>query len=246
MSIGTSLPREYRTGSGRMVGVVIGTVIALPSGLYPLWTDDSIPTTAKALVTLLLLAFFTWLIAAAARAATVVDRGGIRVRGFLRVRRLAWADVQDIRVEVNPGAAFQDAAAERVSYAYGFTGRRVQLMYVDDAHVSLDDEIAFLRRTWQELRGTGRAPAVGFEARIKRGEARRFALLAGLGCAMGAAFPLALLMVVAMFTDLPGALEMVFSPGVAMGVVVPAVFVVAASVAYWRRRNLGQHQGYHR
>ncbi|MFF9410827.1 PH domain-containing protein [Streptomyces anandii] len=225
---------------------MIGTVIALPGGLYPLWTDDSIPTPVTALVTLLLLAFFTWLIAAAARMATVVDCRGIYVRGFLRTRCLAWADVQDIRVEVNAGAAFQDAAAERVSYAYGFTGRRVQLMYVDDAHVGLDDEIAFLRRTWQELRGVGWAPVAGVPLRIKRGEARRLALLAGLACAMVAAFPLALLMVVAMFADLPGVLETVFSPGIATGVVVPAVFVVAASVTYWRRRNLGQHQGYQR
>lgn len=53
-------------------------------------------------------------------------------------------------------------------------------------------------------------------------------------------------MVAAMFTDFPEVLETVFSPALAMGVVVPAVFVLAALVAYWRRRHLGQHQEPHR
>ncbi|WP_432135465.1 PH domain-containing protein [Streptomyces sp. bgisy154] len=242
MDVGVSLPRKYGTGPGRMVGVVVATVLSLPAGLYPLWTDGSIPPGVRFLVTVALLAFFAWLFAAAARAATVADRRGLRVRGFLGTRAIAWADVQDIRSETNPGSAFQDGAARRVCCAYGSTGRRVLLMYVDDTHVRLDDELAFLRRAWRELRGPGWRPVPGLAARIRRGEARRLAVLMGVAAAVAVGILAVLLMVVAMFVDLPGAARVALSPAVAIGVVVPAVFVVTASAFYLRRRNTGEPQ----
>lgn len=237
-----ALPREYRSGRGRTAFAVITTALAAPGGLTPLWTDDSIPAWVKALVTGAVLGFAAWLITASARAATLVDHSGLQVRGFLGTRRLAWKDIQEIRVEVSAGAVFQENGAERLAYAYGPGGRRVQLMYVDDARVHLDSEIAFLRHTWHTLRGDGWEPVAGLADRIRRGEARRLALLAGLVPAIFCVFLLILGLIVDLFVDLPDGLETVLSPLILFGVIMPVLSVGAASLAYWRRRFVGQHQ----
>ncbi|MDL2076307.1 hypothetical protein QNN03_07625 [Streptomyces sp. GXMU-J15] len=56
------------------------------------------------------------------------------------------------------------------------------------------------------------------------------------------AFVLIVLMIVALLTDLPGVLEAVFTPWMAMGVDLPLVFVVATLLTY-RRRRLSEYQG---
>ncbi|WP_458248523.1 hypothetical protein [Streptomyces sp. MAI_2237] len=69
-------------------------------------------------------------------------------------------------------------------------------MYVDDARVHLDSEVAFLRDTRHALRGSGWEPAAGLADRIRRGEARRLALLAGLASAAICIFLLAVGLIV--------------------------------------------------
>ncbi len=236
---GGALPREYRVGAGRTVPVVVAVVLATIGVLFPVWTDEEIAGWVKWLVTLGLVAFFAWLVIGSARAATVADAAGLRVRGLVRVRRLSWPEIQDIRVEVNHGAAMNRNAPGLVSYAYGPRGRQVQLMYVDDAHVDLDREIGFLRRVWEERRGDAWAPDAGAADRIGRGEARRLAVMSGISWAMLSFIPLTLLMLLALFTKVPDALEDVLTPWIIMGVGVPVAFLVGTCLSYLRERRTG-------
>ncbi len=236
---GGALPREYRVGAGRTVPVVVAVVLATIGVLFPVWTDEEIAGWVKWLLTLGLVGFFAWLVTGAARAATVADADGLRVRGLVRVRRLTWPEIQDIRMEVNHGAAMNRNAPQRVSYAYGPRGRQVQLMYVDDTRVDLEREIGFLRRVWEERRGDAWAPDTGLADRIDRREAGRLAVMSGISWAMLSFVPLTLLMLLTIFTKVPDALEDVLTPWTIMGLGVPGAFLFGMLLSYARERRTG-------
>ncbi|MFJ3923158.1 PH domain-containing protein [Streptomyces sp. NPDC090022] len=181
-----ALPREYRIKAGRMTVLYLAVGLGTPAALLPVWTGEDIPGWVELLVTALLLALFGWLLFAARRCATSVDLKGIRVRGFIGQRRLAWAEIQDIRAVPNPAAAMQQNAPGVITYAYGPAGRRVLLMYVDDLHVAVDREVELIRGAWTELRGADWRPDPEAERRIGRQNARDGGALLAVFWAIGA------------------------------------------------------------
>ncbi|MFB7827137.1 PH domain-containing protein [Streptomyces hydrogenans] len=110
MTASSSLPRTYRIKPGKMTAVYIAAGLGLPAALIPLYSEESIPGWVKWLVTWAVLGFVGWIAYAARKLSTTADRQGIRVRGFFRQRRIAWADVQDIRAVPNPSAAMGQAS----------------------------------------------------------------------------------------------------------------------------------------
>lgn len=239
MSAG-SLPREYRIGRGRTTGIVVAVSLACVPGVLALLLTDDFSAEVKWSVLLPLLALFAWLVTASTRARTTADLKGIRIRGFLGTRRLSWPEIQDIRVEINPGAVLQENAAQPnfVSYAYRADGKRLQLMYLDDATVNLEREVAVLRAAWEELRGEDWTQSADIARRIERGEARRLAAMAGFAWAMLSFLPLIALMLLPLFTDLPDALDTSWWPFLVMGVGLPAAFALGMTLSYRKQLRL--------
>ncbi|MGW6823314.1 PH domain-containing protein [Streptomyces sp. NPDC055005] len=168
----TRLPREYRVRSEQMAGVYVAVGIGTPGVLLTVLNMENTPAWVKSLVVALVLAFFGWLVVAAKRCSTSADLEGIRVRRFTGTRRLAWAEVQDIRAAPNPSAHTAKNQPTVLSYAYDDAGRRVQLMYVDDNHVDVAREVGALRAAWEELRGPDWAQDPEAVRRIARHDVR--------------------------------------------------------------------------
>ncbi|MEW1694280.1 MULTISPECIES: PH domain-containing protein [unclassified Streptomyces] len=194
-----TLPREYRVKPGRMTGVYIAVGVAVPAGILPLLNDRSIPGGVKALIGGLLLAFVVWIVVAARNCSTTADRTGLRVRGMVRTRGLAWSEVHDIRAAPNPSTG--GGQPRVLSYAYGRDGRRVQLMYLDDTHVVVEQEIAVLRAAWEELRGADWTPDAAAERLIGRRRAREGSLFKAMYWAFGSVFVALALFVVLLVAD---------------------------------------------
>ncbi|MFG2621596.1 PH domain-containing protein [Streptomyces sp. NPDC048507] len=178
------LPRDYRIRSQQMSAVYVAAGIGTPGIVLSVVTLDGAPGEVKLLLIALVLALFGWLLWASKRCATSADLKGIRVRRFTGSRRLAWEDIQEIRAVPNPGAAMAKNQPRTISYAYDATGRRVQLMYVDDNHVDVVREIGLIRAAWEELRGPDWAPDPRARARMERQVVREGRVMAGMlwGC----------------------------------------------------------------
>lgn len=233
------LPLEYRMSSGRLRLLITMILLATPAALLPLLMIEEIPTGIRTVVSLAVVALFGWLVYGSRRSATTADIKAIGVRGFFRRRRVAWEDIQDIRAELNPAAAMQSAAPNYITFVYGRDGRKLQLPYVDDQHVSMEREMALLLDIWTELRGDDWAPDPQAAVRIDRRNARQAALLSGMSWAMLGFLPLVVIMLVPLFADLPEGLESVLSPWAVMGVGLPLIFVLTALASYCRSlRNI--------
>ncbi|GHJ97118.1 hypothetical protein SNE510_66370 [Streptomyces sp. NE5-10] len=201
MTASSSLPRTYRIKPGKMTAVYVAAGLGLPAALIPLYSEESIPGWVKWLVTWAVLGFVGWIAYAARRLSTTADRQGIRVRGFFRQRRIAWADVQDIRAVPNPSAAMGQGQPQVISYAYGRDGRRVQLYYLDDHHVHVEREIEVLRAAWQRLRGEDWTEDAAAARRIDRRSARETTLLRAMSWSMFSVLAFTVLFVVLLLTD---------------------------------------------
>lgn len=91
------------------------------------------------------------------RFATTVTGDHITARGA-KTRRIPWSDIQDIRIEVNPGSLMKSGAPKQHVIVYRTSGARVILPYLnqknlDSRKLVLETEVAALRATWQERRG---------------------------------------------------------------------------------------------
>ncbi|MFJ9950824.1 PH domain-containing protein [Kitasatospora sp. NPDC091207] len=155
------LPREYRATWGRVgpVLLVLGLKTALM--LFITWVED-FPLWVKQLATAAVLLLDIVVVACVPRSGTFVDRAGIRVRGFFRLRRLAWSEIEDIRVQSMRGSAPDDDPPTVIAYAYRSTGRRVLLVHLNDQHLEsplhVEREVEVLRAAWAELRDPSAAP----------------------------------------------------------------------------------------
>ncbi|MFE9565617.1 PH domain-containing protein [Streptomyces sp. NPDC006487] len=186
-----TLPREYRTRAGSAGGAYLWMGLVWVWGCYQSATADRLPfwwRVALPVLAALLLAFAAY---ARARRFTVLDEQGIAVRSLLRVRRVRWAELHDIRAEGRPGRAGRGPGAEWVSaYAYLPGGKRVSLPCVDDREVEgVRTEVALIRAAWAGLRGPGWRQDPGAEARIARAAAQRewWARSAGAKAVIGTA-----------------------------------------------------------
>ncbi|MEU7119371.1 PH domain-containing protein [Streptomyces zaomyceticus] len=195
------LPREYRIRPGRLTGVYLSVGIGVPAAALPIWSDEDIPGRVKWLITLLLIAFLGWLVLAARNCATSADLKGIRVRGMVRNRRLAWEDIHDIRAVPNPSAGMGQGQPRTISFMYGHDGRRIQLMYVDDNNVAVEREIAALRAAWEGLRGADWAPGAEADRRIARKAGREGSAVTAMSWALVSVLAATVLFVALLFTE---------------------------------------------
>ncbi|GGY24751.1 hypothetical protein GCM10010363_01070 [Streptomyces omiyaensis] len=200
MTASSALPRTYGIKPGRMKAMLAAAGVGLPLSLVPLLTEEDAPGWVKWLVTLLVLAFVGWIARAARKLSTSADLKGIRVRGFVRDRRIAWEDIQDIRAVPNPAAGMAQGAPGVISYAYGRDGGRIQLFYVDDNHVRVEREVAALRAAWEELRGADWTEDARAAEAIGRRDAREGGLMRALGWATASVLVLTVLFVVLLLT----------------------------------------------
>jgi hypothetical protein len=133
---------------------------------------DSIPARYRLLAVALMAMLGVWAILAVRRGRTTVGPDGVATRGAFRVRRWAWNDVYDLRVETNPGQ--RSADVKSLTYLYDNDGRRARLPYLDDWQLpDLWAEVADLHTAAARHRGMSweRRPAV--EVRIRERAAHR-------------------------------------------------------------------------
>lgn len=89
------LPREYRMRRSRMLmflWLIFAGTLSLPGAML---ADDDLSASIAIPFTIAWVTFMGWLFYAALRCSTAADIKAIHVRGMVRRRRLAWADVQD-------------------------------------------------------------------------------------------------------------------------------------------------------
>jgi hypothetical protein len=96
--------------------------------------------------------------------ATIGDSRGLVLRGWLRSRRIPWADVHELRSESYPASGLADHTPQYVGVVYLRTGRRLTLPHVNDRNLSevglsLTTEIERLQKLWEAGRGTDWHPA---------------------------------------------------------------------------------------
>ncbi|MFF6789100.1 PH domain-containing protein [Streptomyces filamentosus] len=201
MTGSSALPRTYRISPGRTRGMIGAIAFSLLLGGIPMLVQDGVPGWVRWLVLALLVAFAGWGVHAARQLSTSADLKGIRVRGFVRDRRIAWEDVQDIRAVPNPGAGMAQGQPQTISYVYGRDGSRLQLFYVDDNHVRVEREVDALRAAWEELRGEDWTPDARAAELIDRRDGREENLQRAFGWSVGSLMVLIVLFVVLLLTD---------------------------------------------
>lgn len=185
---------------------------------------------ADAAVAAIVVAFLTWTSLFHWRGRTIAGPDGITTRGALRVRRVAWPDVYDIRIEPVPNQPADGPVF--LTYLYGDDGRRTRLPFLDDWQLpgfyGLRAEVGALREAAALWRGTAweRRPEV--EERIRRRAGHRKAWQR----TMTGTFVVLLFMLVALFVE---ALSGVTVRPVLLLVCVPAAsFALLAAFLHWR------------
>lgn len=230
-----SLPREYRMRRSRrllFLWLIFASTLSVPGGML---ADDDVSVSVAVPFTIAWVTFMGWLFYAALRCSTAADIKAIHVRGMVRRRRLAWADVQDIKAEAKYS---EGDSASVVVYVYGRDGGRMLLPFVDDLHVDVGRELAVLTAAWQELRGADWSPDQEAAVLIGRRLARRQALGTGFASVGLASIPLLVLIVLRFSVDMPGWLKSMLHPLVVLGMV-PLIFALTAITSYRRQLSSG-------
>jgi len=151
--------RVYRVGNGVLAAFGLAAVLAVGGVWLQLAGDDAgVLITLSVVGGMLLLVALVgaWLV----RTATIVDARGITIRGMYRSTRLLWPEVQELRVEENPSAAFNsDIPAENV-YVYDRSAKRHALPHLNGKSVGpgFTYEIRRIRETWERQRGADWRP----------------------------------------------------------------------------------------
>ncbi|MFF0725378.1 PH domain-containing protein [Streptomyces sp. NPDC004134] len=229
------LPRTYRISAAQAGAMITAVALASVAGVIPLLLVEDVPRQVRVAAGGAVLLLVVFLVRGALRCATTADEEGIKVRGVVRQRALAWAQIQDLRIEPNPGAGTQSHAPEILTCAYGPDGSRLQLPYLDDRHVDVDREFHALCADWERLRGEDWTPDPAAADRIDRLAARRSAMVVAFAWTFVSFFPLVVLMLLPLFVSLPDLLETVLAPYTVMGAGLPLVFAVTAALSYRRQ-----------
>ena len=245
----TRAPRfgEYRISEARFKWVCVLFAAGMVSVVVQTATDTGLSAPLKGLTDLGAAAAVTLVLVWARRSATITSRDCITVRRLVRVARISWADIQDIRVEANPAAiASADAPRELVA-VYDSGGHRTTLPHLSRANLagqglSLHVEVEHLRSTWMQLRGDQWMPEQAATSKIAERARYTFSpSTAGFLWAIGAELLAILLAVIGLFSGADGLsrpVSFLFSPGLIL--ILPlAVYVitsVATVIVRWRRR----------
>ncbi|WP_141311158.1 hypothetical protein [Streptomyces spinoverrucosus] len=159
MTVDDPYSRKYRYSedgwlwAGLAAPLAGGTLLVVRLAL-----DDEVPTTVPVAVGAALAALILLLVRWFNATATISDGNHLTVQGAFRSHATAWADVQGIEIEVNPGAGAQGAPI-RIVVLYDASGRRRVLPHLNDRNTpDLEGEVAALREVWMLRRGDGWAP----------------------------------------------------------------------------------------
>jgi len=149
---------SYRISARRSRQAGIAVAIALTGILIKVAAAHTLSAQVKGLLVVAGAAALGLVLAWSRRSATITSRDGIAVQGLLRAKRLAWRDIQDIRVEVNYASAFKRSAPKETVIVYDRQGKRTGLPHLDqvtlaDRGLALEAEVEHLRGVWQQLRG---------------------------------------------------------------------------------------------
>ncbi|MFD3589339.1 PH domain-containing protein [Streptomyces sp. NPDC058683] len=233
------LPREYRMTRQRMLTFLVVIAVGTLSLLGGLLTADDLSAGFTYPFAVAWLALMGWLFYSTLRCSTRVDIKAIHVRGMVRRRRLAWADIQDIKAEASLAGAVQKGAASVLVHAYGRDGSKVLLPFLDDVHVNVEYELGVLLEAWAELRGADWTPNAEAAVVIRRRESRQGALTAGAGVTGCAFIPLMGLALLPLFVDMPEWLESVLNPFAVMLLGPLLIFTLTVVVDYRKRLRDG-------
>ncbi|MFD4558545.1 PH domain-containing protein [Streptomyces sp. NPDC058469] len=173
---GRGVEREYSRQRKASRRRLVGLWIVQGNFVLQMARPDSVPARYRLLAVVLMAMLGVWAILAVRRGRTTVGADGVTTRGAFRVRRWAWHDIYDLRVEANPGQRSADPRS--LTYLYDNDGRRARLPYVDDWQLpDLWAEVADLHTANARHRGMTweRRPAV--EVRIRERAAQRKARL---------------------------------------------------------------------
>jgi hypothetical protein len=171
-------------------------------------------------------------------AETVTTPEGVVVRGFRRTRTFAWSDIQDIRIEHNPGGYLDDRGPRHIAVLYDGTGHRVPLPHVNEKNLdrlrlAFATEVEAMRTAWQQGRGADWAPVPLVQRKVAERVRYQFTSLAvGLFAAFLAAPVVTLIFVVGLFahaSELPSPWSWPFQPAAIM--VVPAIVFPTVAIA---------------
>ncbi|WP_427921023.1 PH domain-containing protein [Streptomyces sp. cg40] len=162
---GRGIEREYRRWREASRGRVVVMWTVIGNTVLQLSRPDHIPLRYKLLWLALLAAVAVWGVLTVRRGLTSVGADGVSVRGAFRVRRRAWHDIYDLRVEARPKQGRADA--RWLTWLYDNDGRRLPLPNVDDWQLpDLRAEIDDLRTVAAAHRGMAWEPRPEVEARI--------------------------------------------------------------------------------
>ncbi|MCX5235376.1 hypothetical protein [Streptomyces prunicolor] len=143
--------REYRRRRKASRGRVVALWIVMGNCVLQTILHNGIPVPYRLLMPALIAVLSVWAFLAARRGLTSVGADGITVRGAFLVRRRAWHDIYDLRVERLNN---KNADARLWTWLYGNDGRRLRLPNVDDWQLpDIRAEIDTLRTTAAQHRG---------------------------------------------------------------------------------------------
>jgi hypothetical protein len=238
---------EYRISAPRFKWVCVLFSAGMVSVVIQTAVDTGLSTLVKGLTDIAIAAAATLVLVWARRTATIMSRDCVTVRRLVRVTRIPWADIQDIRVERNPAAMGSADAPRELVAVYDSGGRRTTLPHMSQANLesqghSLGVEVEQLRTAWMQLRGEQWVPERAVMNKIA--ERARYAFspsMTGFLWAIAAELLAILLAVIGLFSGADGLappVSFVFSPGLIL--ILPiAVYVISSvgTVIVRRRRQ---------
>lgn len=177
--------RRYGMNGKVAVGFFVPAATLLTAAAVSIVLDVEAPLWLVVVIVVLVLPA-VWVSAALRRAVTIVHEDHVLIRTAFATRRVAWADVQGIRIERVPGAA-QHGLPARVVALCDRDGRRLWLPHLNDREVrALDAELGVLRDIWVGQRGESWAPVGQVTAKMNAITARTegYALTSGTVAAL--------------------------------------------------------------
>jgi uncharacterized membrane protein len=163
--------REYRRRRKASRGRVVALWVVMGNCVLQTSWHNGIPVPYRLLGLALIAVLSGWAFLAVRRGLTSVGADGIAVRGAFRVRRRAWHDIYDLRVERRNT---KNADARLWTWLYGNDGRRLLLPNVDDWQLpDVRAEIDALRTAAAQHRGMAWELRPEVEARIGLRAVRR-------------------------------------------------------------------------
>ncbi|WP_019064536.1 PH domain-containing protein [Streptomyces prunicolor] len=163
---GRGIEREYSRRRKMSRGKFAGLCIVEGNFALQMARPDSIPGRYRLLAVALMAMLVVWAILTVRRGRTTVGADGVATRGAFRVRRWAWHDIYDLRVETNPGQRSSDVKS--LTFLYDNDGRRAHLRQLDDWQLpDVWGEVADLHTAAARHRGMTWERRPGVEVRIR-------------------------------------------------------------------------------